>query len=754
MNEALNPAQRQAVTHGPGPLLILAGAGSGKTRVLTHRIAWMIVQHGVASRHILAVTFTNKAAGEMKERVLTLLADMVDGIQGLWIGTFHSVCARILRQIADRFDYPRSFTIYDGDDTLQLLKQAMDAMSWSIGSLDAYGLRGRISDAKNRLLSPEQYAALHHGHVEDAVAEAYRRYQATLRSNRAFDFDDLLMQTVVKLREDEALLASFRSKFRHVLVDEYQDTNHAQYQFVKLLTEEHRSITVVGDDDQSIYGWRGADIRNILSFEDDFPEAVSIRLEQNYRSTARILDAAHAIVEKNRERKPKKLWTEREAGEPLIVHGAAAAESEADWVARTIQALQREGRSASDVAVLYRTNSQSRALEEGMRRRGLPYVIVGGTRFYERQEVKDAVAYLRILANPADDWSMTRVLGVPKRGIGPVTIKALEDVAHERGVGVSEALVDPALVLQVNAPTLSGLRELAGLLDEFRPRADVEPAGGWVTEYFEKAGLIAHYRALKDPRREDRLENLYELVAGVQTFSDERRTPLGEGDLAAFLEEVSLLTDLDTAALGGGVVTLMTLHNAKGLEFPVVFLAGCEENLFPLSRALESPREYEEERRLFYVGLTRAKDRVYLSYAHERYRWGQSTVAGPSPFLAELPEDLVEWEEEPLSRWGGWHGRRTSFGFGGGSGSGEGSGASAWDTVAVDDPPGDSVEPDDASDLAPAYRPGERVAHREFGPGTIKAVSGTGRELKVTVRFDRAGEKRLVARFARLEREW
>ena len=754
MNETLNPAQREAVTHGPEPLLVLAGAGSGKTRVLTHRIAWMIVQHGVEPRQILAVTFTNKAAGEMKERVLTLLANRGDGIQGLWIGTFHSVCARILRQIADRFDYPRSFTIYDGDDTLQLLKQVMDAMSWSIGSLDAYGLRGRISDAKNRLLSPEQYAALHHGPVEDAVAEAYRRYQATLRANRAFDFDDLLMQTVVKLREDEALLASFRRKFRHVLVDEYQDTNHAQYQFVKLLTEEHRSITVVGDDDQSIYGWRGADIRNILSFEDDFPEAVSIRLEQNYRSTGRILDAAHAIVEKNRERKPKKLWTEREPGEPLIVHGAADAESEAEWVARTIQALQREGRSASDVAVLYRTNAQSRALEEGMRRRGLPYVIVGGTRFYERQEVKDAIAYLRILSNPADDWSMTRVLGVPKRGIGAVTIKALEDVAHERGTGLAGALVDPALVLQVNTPTQIGLRQLSDLLEEFRARAESEPAGAWVAEYLERAGLFAHYRALKDPRREDRIENLYELVAGVQTFSEERGSAPGEGDLAAFLEEVSLLTDLDTAAVGGGVVTLMTLHNAKGLEFPVVFLAGCEENLFPLARALESPREYEEERRLFYVGLTRAKDRVYLSYAHERYRWGQSTIAGPSPFLAELPEDLVEWEEEPLSRWGGWHGRRTSFGLGGGSGSGETAGASAWDTVAVDDPAGDSVEPDEVSDLAPAYRPGERVAHREFGPGTIKAVSGTGRDLKVTVRFDRAGEKRLVARFARLEREW
>jgi DNA helicase-2/ATP-dependent DNA helicase PcrA len=754
MNDSLNPAQREAVTHGPEPLLVIAGAGSGKTRVLTHRIAWMIIQHGVEPRHILAVTFTNKAAGEMKERVLTLLADRGDGIQGLWIGTFHSVCARILRQIAERFDYPRSFTIYDGDDTLQLLKQVMDAMSWSVGSLDAYGLRGRISDAKSRLLSPEQYAALNHGHVEDAVAEAYRRYQSTLRTNRAFDFDDLLMQTVVKLREDEALLASFRRKFRHVLVDEYQDTNHAQYQFVKLLTEEHRSITVVGDDDQSIYGWRGADIRNILSFEDDFPEAVSIRLEQNYRSTGRILDAAHAIVEKNRERKPKKLWTEREPGEPLIVHGAADAESEAEWVARTVQTLQREGRSASDVAVLYRTNAQSRALEEGMRRRGLPYVIVGGTRFYERQEVKDAIAYLRILSNPADDWSMTRVLGVPKRGIGAVTIKALEDVAHQRGTGLAGALIDPALVLQVNAPTQAGLRELSALLEEFRARAGSEPAGAWVAEYLEKAGLLAHYRALKDPRREDRIENLYELVAGVQTFSEERGSAPGEGDLAAFLEDVSLLTDLDTAAVGGGVVTLMTLHNAKGLEFPVVFLAGCEENLFPLARALESPREYEEERRLFYVGLTRAKDRVYLSYAHERYRWGQSTIAGPSPFLAELPEDLVQWEEEPLSRWGGWHGRRTSFSFGGGSGSGEAAGASAWDTVAVDAPAGDSVEPDEVSDLAPAFRPGERVAHHEFGPGTIKAVSGAGRDLKVTVRFDRAGEKRLVARFARLEREW
>ncbi|HUP20374.1 MAG TPA: UvrD-helicase domain-containing protein [Gemmatimonadota bacterium] len=755
--ERLNPDQREAVTHDPQPLLVLAGAGSGKTRVLTHRIAWMIEAHDVPPGRILAVTFTNKAAGEMKERVITLLEERPGGITGLWIGTFHSVCARILRQIADRFDYPRSFTIYDADDSLQLLRQTMDAMGWSIGSVDAYGLRGRISDAKSRLEEPDEYAALHSGHVEDAVAEAYRRYQRTLRANKAFDFDDLLMRTVRALQADEALLESFQRKFRHVLVDEYQDTNYAQYQLVKVLTQAHRSITVVGDDDQSIYGWRGADIRNILSFEDDFPEAKVVRLEQNYRSTRTILEAAHAVVEKNRERKPKKLWTDREGGERLKVYGSADADSEAAWLARQVGSLQRDGLSASDVAILYRTNAQSRSVEEGMRRRGIPYVIVGGTRFYERQEIKDAVAYLRILSNPDDDWSFSRVLGVPKRGVGKVTLQAIEAVAAERGVATSEAIADPGVTLQVNAPTRSALERLHALLSAFRERAAVEPAGKWVAEYLEKAGLFAHYRELNDPRREDRLENLHELVGGVQSFSEERATPDGEGDLAAFLEEVSLLTDLDEAELGQGVVTLMTLHNAKGLEFPVVFVAGCEENLFPLARAIESPREYEEERRLFYVGLTRARDRVYLTYAHERYRWGQTTVAGPSPFLRELPEELVDWEEEPMSAWGGWSGRRTSFSFAGGGGSGSGGsagGASAWDSVAVDDPPGDTVEPEDVSDLAPAYRPGERVVHKEFGPGTIKAVSGAGRDLKVTVRFDRAGDKKLVARFAKLEREW
>jgi len=747
---SLNPAQREAVEHGPEPLLVLAGAGSGKTRVLTHRVAYMIEAHGVEPGRILAVTFTNKAAGEMRERIVRLLDHRPGGIEGLWIGTFHSVCARILRRIADRFDYPRSFTIYDADDTLRLLKKVMDDLGWSIGAVDHYGLRRRISDAKSRLLSPDEYAAAHRGHVEEAVADAYRRYTRELASNKALDFDDLLMRTVVTLREDEPLLDSYRRTFRHVLVDEYQDTNHAQYALVRLLTEEHRSVTVVGDDDQSIYGWRGADIGNILSFEDDFPEATLIRLEQNYRSTATILEAAHAIVEKNRERKPKKLWTERTGGEPLRVWGAADAEKEAAWIARTIDEARSRGVDPGHVAVLYRTNAQSRAIEEGMRRRGIPYVIVGGTRFYERQEIKDGIAYLRVLANPADDWSLNRVLGVPKRGVGPVTLQAMEEVARERGAPLAGVLADPSLQLQVNAPTASALKTLDELLGTFRSRAGSEPTGRWVAEYFEKAGLFRHYRESSDPKREERMENLHELVAGVQSFSEERDTGEGEGDLAAFLEEVSLLTDLDQASLDRGVVTLMTLHNAKGLEYPVVFLAGVEDGLFPLGRAIESPREYEEERRLFYVGLTRARDRVYLSYAHERYRWGQTTGAGPSPFLDELPEELVEWDEEPLSPWGTWTGRRGPSRAAGSSAGG----ASSWDSVAVDDPPGDSVEPDEVNDLAPDYRPGERVVHHEFGPGTIQQVHGVGRDLKLTVRFDRIGNKKLVARFARLEKEW
>jgi DNA helicase-2/ATP-dependent DNA helicase PcrA len=744
--KGLNPTQRAAVEHGPGPLLILAGAGSGKTRVLTHRVAYMIEAHDVDPGNILAVTFTNKAAQEMRERIVRLLADRPDGIQGVWVGTFHSVCARVLRIIADRFDYPRSFTIYDSEDTLQLIKRVMDDMSWSIGSVDAYGVRRQISDAKSRLLSPDEYAATHHGHVEEAIADAYREYRRALRANRAFDFDDLLMETVVALRDDERLLAGYRRKFRHVLVDEYQDTNHAQYQLVRLLTAEHRSITVVGDDDQSIYGWRGADITNILSFEDDYPEATAVRLEQNYRSTQRILEAAHAVVVKNRERKAKKLWTDRESGDPLHVHAAADAGSEAGWVAKTIRQLERDGYRATDVAVLYRTNAQSRALEEGMRRRGLPYVIVGGTRFYERLEIKDAIAYLRVLSNPEDDWSMTRVLRVPKRGVGPATLQLLEDVAAERGVPLSAAIGDPMAGLGVHAPTVESLSALTGLLREFSARAAQEPVGVWVAEYLERAGLFAHHRASNDPRREERLENLHELVAGVQTFSGEHEEQ--GGDLGAFLEEVSLLTDIDQANLGGGVVTLMTLHNAKGLEFPVVFLTGCEEGLFPLARAIDSPREFEEERRLFYVGLTRAKDRVFLAYAYERYRWGQASAGGPSPFLLELPEQLIEWEEEPLSGWGGSYGRRAPAQETVGGGL-----ASAWDTLAVDDAPVETTA-QDLSDLAPDYRHGERVQHSEFGTGTIVKVTGAGRDLKITVRFDRGGEKRLVARFARLEKEW
>ncbi len=729
--EGLNPTQRAAVEHGPGPLLILAGAGSGKTRVLTHRVAYMIDAHDVDPGNILAVTFTNKAAQEMRERIVRLLTDRPDGIQGVWVGTFHSVCARVLRIIADRFDYPRSFTIYDGEDTLQLIKRVMDDMSWSIGSVDAYGVRRRISDAKNQLLSPDEYAATHRGHVEEAIAEAYREYRRALRANRAFDFDDLLMETVIALRDDEQLLAGYRRKFRHVLVDEYQDTNHAQYQLVRLLTAEHRSITVVGDDDQSIYGWRGADITNILSFEDDYPEATAVRLEQNYRSTQTILEAAHAVVVKNRERKAKKLWTDREGGDPLHVYAAADAGSEAGWVAKTIRQLERDGYRANDVAVLYRTNAQSRALEEGMRRRGLPYVIVGGTRFYERLEIKDAIAYLRVLSNPEDDWSMTRVLKVPKRGVGPVTLQLLEDVAAERGAPLSVAIGDPMTGLGVTASTVEALNALADLLREFQVRAAEDPAGVWVAEYFERAGLFAHYRASSDPRREERLENLHELV-----------------DLGGFLEEVSLLTDIDQANLNGGVVTLMTLHNAKGLEFPIVFLTGCEEGLFPLARAIDSPREFEEERRLFYVGLTRAKDRVFLAYAYERYRWGQASAGGPSPFLLELPEQLIEWEEEPLSGWGGSYGRRASAQDAAGGGT-----APAWDTLAVDDVPAEATA-QGVSDLAPDYRPGERVQHNEFGAGTIVNVNGAGRDLKITVRFDRGGEKRLVARFARLEKEW
>ena len=715
----LNPVQQEAVLHGDGPLLVLAGAGSGKTRVIAHRIAHLVAR-GVDARRILAVTFTNKAAGEMAQRVAAILAGR--GGRPPLVATFHAACARVLRAEIHHLGYPRSFVIYDEDDRLTLVRECYRELGLDERALTPSAAVARISRAKNQLLGPEEVRTAARGPREADVARLYARYAARLRERGALDFDDLLGLTVEVFARHAEVLDYYRELWQYVLVDEYQDTNAAQYRLLRQLTAVHRNLCVVGDPDQSIYRFRGADLRNILDFERDFPGCRVVRLEQNYRSTGCILEIAAAVIAHNQARKDKSLWTENARGEPARLFQARDEGEEALWVARTVAELRAEGLSLDGVAVLYRMNAQSRVLEDSFRVAGLPYHIVGSVRFYERKEVKDALAYLRLVTNPADDLAFRRALGAPPRGIGRATLARLEELAAPTGAPLLATAARAAEDLGGRGGR--GLAEFARLVARLTAvAAGPGPLGGRVAAVIDGAGLREPLRREGTAEAESRLENLDELVVAAEQFA---ARPEG-GDLADFLDSVALISDVDELQEARAAVTLMTLHSAKGLEFPAVFLTGLEEGVFPHGRALDDEEGVEEERRLAYVGLTRAKERLFLSYATERRLGGYAGLREPSRFLLEMPAAAVV----PVG------GRRGPAG----------SGRTPW--------PGRVAEPeaDPGPDPADEYplRVGTRVRHADWGDGILTGLQKDGQDVVVTVNFLSVGRKRLLLKYAPLE---
>ena len=749
MLQDLNPEQRQAVEHFEGPCLVLAGAGSGKTRVLTTRICHLVMEHGVAPDRILAVTFTNKAAQEMRERVARMLGGEP---RGVWISTFHAMGARLLRRHAPLRGWTRAFTIRDADQSLREVKKAQKSVDVDPLQCSPRAVRDSISDAKNHLVGVEDFIKAHRDGRNlflKRVSLVYPAYQQALRTQDAMDFDDLLVEPVRLFEADAELLRRYHERFAFILVDEYQDTNRAQFRLLELLARAHGNLMVVGDDDQSIYGWRGADIRNILDFEQSFPGAKVVRLEQNYRSTPVILDAANAVIRQNSDRKEKTMRTDRAGGAPLTLLEAGNEADEGRWIVAEIERrmLSNPEYDHSDFAVLYRTNAQSRALEDRFRRRGLPYQIVGGVRFYERREIQDVLAYLRLIANARDMDAFDRVVNYPRRGVGRTSLERLAACARAEGIDLLQAAGRADHVPGLTAAPRGGLRDFAGLIRKYAERVTRRTAGEILEELIGELDLVARLRS-EGPDGDDRAENVLELIAAARDFEAERVMELDEGDqdafsdLDLFLQHVALVTDLDFHDTGADAVTLMTLHSAKGLEFPVVFIGGMEEGLFPLMRAYDEPRTLEEERRLFYVGITRAMEKLYLTHARRRRRAGETTFGRLSTFVSVL-EDDVERETTDLVP-GSWTGYSRT---GEESGRGKPSRASAAHSASVDDDPGFNQD-------RPRYLKGERVVHQTFGSGTIVELSGFGRDLKVTVEFDEAGRKKLLVRYAALERDY
>ena len=741
----LNPVQREAVT-APAevPLLVVAGAGSGKTRVLTHRVAWLIAEHKASPFAVLAITFTNKAAGEMKERVGTLVGPVA---QRMWVSTFHSACARILRREAGKLGMRSSFSIYDQADSVRLVDYVRRDLNLDPKRFPARRLAAQISALKNELVTVQQYADQAVTPPERRLADVYREYQRRLLDGSAADFDDLLLLTVRLFREHPDALDHWRHRFHHVLVDEFQDTNPAQWELVRLLTEEHRSVMVVGDHDQSVYGFRGADVRNLMRFEEAFPDASVIVLEQNYRSTQRILDAANAVITNNAARRPKHLWTEQVGGELITSYHAEDEHDEAAYVAHEITRLtDTEGQGFSDLAVFYRTNAQSRVIEETLVRAGIPYRVVGGVRFYDRREVKDAMAYLRALVNPDDEVSWRRIVNVPKRGVGDTSVSKVSAYAQEHGLTFRDAL-QKAAAAGVSGKALGGIADLLDILAEVEGAADAGVAPV-VQAVLEDTGYLAELEAERSIEAEARLENLQELIGVCREFdealtegdvtglagiasggadSEAPAVPTGLARVQAFLEAVSLVTDLDDIEGDKRAVTLMTLHSAKGLEFPVVFLTGLEDGVFPHLRSLGDPDELEEERRLCYVGITRAQERLYLCHAWSRTLFGRTEFYPPSRFLSEIPEELVEvlGETKPI---------------GGGLGAHREAVVSA---ALASGPRGAQV---------PALSVGDDVDHETFGEGVIVDLIGEGDRAEAVVRFRDVGEKRLLLAWAPLQK--
>jgi DNA helicase-2/ATP-dependent DNA helicase PcrA len=737
----LNPQQREAVEAVDGAVLVVAGAGSGKTRVLTHRIAHLVEDCGYAPGEILAITFTNRAAREMLARVEDLLRGRT---RAMWVMTFHAACARILRREADRIGYRPGFTIYDGSDQVRLVKDVLESeLEKDPKRYPPRGIHARISDAKNQLKGPEEFAAEVSGFFDTTVAEVYARYQRRLAQAGAMDFDDLLLQAVRLLEDVPDVRQKWQSAFRQILVDEYQDTNHAQYRLVRALSEQHGNVCVVGDGDQSIYSWRGADMRNILDFERDFPDARVIRLEQNYRSTQAILDAANAVIANNRERQPKRLWSENGRGESVLVVECADEGAEARYVVGRIATALQDGAAASDLAVLYRTNAQSRVIEDALRRQEVPYQVLGGLRFYDRAEIKDAMAYLQVLANPDDAVALRRVVNSPRRGIGDTTISRL--VAHAEALGISlrEAMREPDEVLP-GAPARRCVREFSELLGRLEEAAATEPVGELLDRILDDTGYRESLRAERTIEARGKLENLEELVGVAREYDERERDGDEGGDLPGFLQELSLVSDVDADDRGErSLVTLMTLHTAKGLEFPTVFLIGLEDGVFPHQRAIEEAN-VEEERRLCYVGMTRAEKQLTLTYCRSRTLFGQHSQNPPSQFLAELDPSAIEHERLRVSAVSrtGWNPSPTRGVTGSGrtAGGWSGGGSASGPRRPVDVAP--RVE-------APLLATGDTVRHKAWGEGTVIQVA-TAEE--IVVNFPSQGEKRLHVLYAPIEK--
>jgi DNA helicase-2/ATP-dependent DNA helicase PcrA len=733
LTEGLNPQQIEAVKHEGSPLLVVAGAGSGKTRVLTRRIAYLLAQRNVAPYEVLAITFTNKAAGEMKERVAQLVGDRA---KSMWVSTFHSACVRILRKEAALLGYSNSFTIYDQSDSLRLITLVMRDMNLDAKRYAPRAVASLISQAKNELMGPSDYLNQAKDQFQEIVAQVFAIYQKRLTAANSMDFDDLIAKTVEVLQRFPETKAKYRSRFKHILVDEYQDTNHAQYVLIKELVGGANEgfpvaeLCVVGDADQSIYAFRGANIRNILQFEADYSDAKTILLEQNYRSTQNILNAANAVIANNNGRKEKNLWSENGTGSTIVGYVAESEHDEADFVISQIRALRDSGKSnPGDTAIFYRTNAQSRVFEEVFLRVGIPYKVVGGVRFYERKEVKDFLAYLRVIVNPEDEVSLRRIINTPKRGIGDRALDQIDLYAQANSLSFWKSLCEVEKNQEIAQRSAASLIEFVKLIQSLQTLVEAKTRVSVIAQaVLEQSGLLSELSESKDPQDEVRVENLEELVA-VATEFEESETEEGEEiSLVKFLEDVSLVADADQIPDGedhGGVVTMMTLHTAKGLEFPTVFLTGMEEGIFPHSRTLGDPEELQEERRLAYVGLTRARANLFITRAEYRSSWGSPSYNPASRFLSEIPDEVIEWNQVQEKAAAIKTSIRRSFA-----------------------PPKPTGKVSSTMNL----EVGERVSHDTFGLGTVVAVTGQGDRAEATINFGSFGEKRLLLRYAPVEK--
>jgi len=751
----LNPEQRKAVQATDGPVMIIAGPGSGKTRTLTHRIAYLLAAGKAQPHEIIALTFTNKAAREMKERVQQLVGERT---KGMWVGTFHASFARLLRREGDKIGYSRDFSIYDTDDSKRIVKAQLNRLNIDTSRFKPRTLQRLISSAKNEMITPQEYANMARGAMQEKAAQVYPGYQQTLRQSNAMDFDDLLIKPVELFDQHEDVLEKYQQRWQYIHIDEYQDTNHAQYVLAKKLAGGHQNLCVVGDDAQSIYAFRGADITNILSFERDYPDATTIRLEQNYRSTQKILKLADSIIDQNEDQLEKSLWTENDEGAPVTLLEALSEKDEAQKIERRIRDLHlREDLKYSDFAVLYRTNAQSRSLEEAMRRANIPYQVIGGMSFYERKEIKDVMAYLRLVVNPNDSASIRRVINYPTRGIGAKTQERVIRFANEEGLTLWQAIerVEDIDTLSTRAQNAVGTFRF--LIAKYAAKAEDAPADELARDLIQEAGLLSELRKEHTQENLVRWENVQELISAIAEYVGNANE---NANLSTFLQEVALLTDQDNEYDDPNRVTLMTMHASKGLEFPVVFVSGMEEGLFPLSRATEEREELEEERRLFYVGATRAEERLFLTYARSRYRYGERQSATRSRFLEEIDPDVVRTEvggelDQKKDRFSAGDGQTRSYDdmdphYYRQSLSGPGKKKRVKrETKSTSSGSGRRVVYDEGQG---EIRPGVRVEHRKFGEGKVLSMEGRGDKATAVVFFEDVGQKKLKLKYARLRR--